>query len=193
MKMKANNILLSIITVLYGVAGAAHAQIRDNQSSVAVLSVQCAVSSGSSVDAFNEYSGRLAKTLALLSSAQQTRVFGYLPQPGGFSEEDDIIPSSPVVMPKESVPTAEAGALDNLVGLVGDFNTAMSGSGEGSSGVYAGVAEEDTSGIDALLADESSQDPPKGGSSWGAFMALLKKAEAAYKEGTLRTFLKDNQ
>jgi uncharacterized protein (DUF58 family) len=62
---------------------ASHAQIANNDASMYVLAVQCAVSSGFSASEYEDYGRRLAKTLSLLSSAQQTRVFGYLPMPGG--------------------------------------------------------------------------------------------------------------
>lgn len=68
-----------------GSAGLAKAQIRDNESSVSFLAVHCALSGGGNADNYREYSTNLAKTVALLDTAQQERVFGFVPQPGAIA------------------------------------------------------------------------------------------------------------
>lgn len=63
----------------------ARAQIKNDESSISILAIQCAMSSGFPASGFQEYSVGLAKTLSLLSGDQQERVFGYVPQPGMVS------------------------------------------------------------------------------------------------------------
>lgn len=150
MKTKIN--LLALGTTLFLLEAPAYAQISESESSVNVLAAQCSVSSGFSTTDFDDYSRRLAKTLALLSPAQQTRVFGYLPQPNGAMTGDSSnLPRSTGQAPASgktagdnespgrSVPEATvAGPLDGLVAMIGDFNNAMSGSNSAqASPVYA--------------------------------------------------------
>lgn len=81
--MKTLLLSIGLGMVLLNGLSTASAQIRDNESSVTALAIQCAVSSGFSAQDYEEYCRSLAKTIGMLSSAQQTRVFGYLPMPGG--------------------------------------------------------------------------------------------------------------
>lgn len=81
--MKSFRHLIAILLGLLGTSLPLGAQIRDNDASVATLAVHCAVSSGFSANDYEDYCRSLAKTLSLLSNAQQTRVFGYLPMASG--------------------------------------------------------------------------------------------------------------
>lgn len=121
----------------------ARAQIGEGESSVNALAIQCAVSSGFSTDGFEDYSRRLAKTLALLSPAQQTRVFGFLPQPGGSMEADGgNLPVSPgQQMAAATSGETGSGTFDGLVALVGGINEALSGdSSTKTAPVYAAAS-----------------------------------------------------
>lgn len=83
MVMKTHLPILAGAFLLLGLAPSVGAQIRDNESSANALAIQCAVSSGFSALDYGDYCRRLAKTIGKLNSEQQTRVFGYLPMPGG--------------------------------------------------------------------------------------------------------------
>lgn len=131
------------------------AQISESDSSLNLLAMQCSMSSGFSSADFDDYSRRLAKTLALLSPAQQTRVFGYLPQPNGNVKGDgDSLPTSPGQQMADGKTTNDpstsdapvdvaepaAGALDGLVAMIGDFNDSISGNKTPAAPpIYAGV------------------------------------------------------
>jgi hypothetical protein len=153
MVMKTKISLFTFGVILFLPGTPLLAQISDSEPSVNVLAVQCAVSSGYSPADFDDYSRRLAKTLALLSPTQQTRVFGYLPQPNG-AMKGSLRPSAPASSPTSSVgssaaaPAAEAtapGALDGLINLVGNINEAITGAGSDSATatpVFAGTAPE---------------------------------------------------
>ncbi len=176
---------LFLLTLLSsGIAGSASAQIRDDESSQAVLAVQCAVSSGFSASDFEDYSRRLAKTLSLLTSSQQRKVFGYLPQPAAVSSigadttPAPLSPSQGAI--KEVVKDTDPGL---LVGLVGDLNNALSGLNETSAAVYAGEPASVGSTVSALVRGNTAgnlQDTAnaiantkKGGNSWDAIVSWL--------------------
>ncbi len=99
------NLLGISIASLASVASVATAQIRETEASVTALAVQCAVSSGYSTASYSDYESyarSLAKTLGMLSSGQQVKVFGYLPTPSGGGFVDVRIPSTP-----SDIPTGE--------------------------------------------------------------------------------------
>lgn len=67
--------------IFFAAIPATQAQIRDDESSMNYLAIQCAVSGGRNVGDYAEYCRRLAKTVAHLDSGAQERVFGFVPQP----------------------------------------------------------------------------------------------------------------
>jgi hypothetical protein len=166
------------------------AQIRDNESSRTILAFQCALSSGYSPEDFEDYSRRLAKTLGMLNNAQQTRVFGFLPNPGGGGSSDD---SASTPYPSA---TTEAAPMPGPVQNSDASAPKPDGSADLSRGLV-GVTEEEwlkASGspeapvtpelVSAALQAEASSGGGKT-SAWGSFMAWLRRAEEAYKNGTL--------
>ncbi|HRQ88725.1 MAG TPA: hypothetical protein PLA50_07995 [Bacteroidia bacterium] len=101
-------LLLSLLALLW-CQGWAEAQIRDNESSIAALAIQCAISSGYSAEGFMDYSGGLAKTLSQLSGEQQARVFGFVPSATSGRPSYDPNSSSspsPVVSPESTAPAS---------------------------------------------------------------------------------------
>lgn len=226
-----------------------HAQIRDNEASQSVLAVQCAVSSGFSASDYEDYCRRLAKTLSLLSSEQQTRVFGYLPMPaaaslgmenlgGNFNSGGQENPAEAAKSPLNQVGSTDNDAPqppqapdpNSLVGLVGKFNSLFDGTastatspvlGGGEIGASSGGTTSATAGIasstpstnpDATTISAAtdagsgisdaggttspgttgttSTTSPKPSNNWSALIAWFQAAEAAYKAGTLSSFLK---
>jgi hypothetical protein len=141
--MKTKITLLALGSVFLMLTSSSQAQISESEQSVNVLAVQCSVSSGFSRADFDDYSRRLAKTLALLSPAQQTRVFGYLPQPGATMDSGgDDLPASPgQLLAQKSSGETGSSALDGLVSLVGGLNAAVSGNTSAKSApVYAAAS-----------------------------------------------------
>lgn len=96
--------------LLAGPLSSARAQIRDNESSRAILAIHCAASSGFSAEDFEDYSRRLAKTIGMLNPQQQTRVFGFLPNPGGGGAGSDSGASSPAGVAGSGAGAAPASA-----------------------------------------------------------------------------------
>lgn len=140
--MRTKITLLSIGSSLILHAIPVQAQISEAESSINAIAIQCAVSSGFSTSGFEDYSRRLAKTLAMLSPAQQKRVFGYLPKPGATMEADG---GNLSVSPGQQMAAAEtgetgSGTLDGLVAFVGGINETLSGASAAKSApIYAGV------------------------------------------------------
>jgi hypothetical protein len=223
------------------VPAASDAQIRDNDASMSVLAVQCAMSSGFSASEYEDYCRRLAKTLSLLSSAQQTRVFGYLPMPGAASLGDEepvtsgagSTESGPTAPAESSPQPASAPATtapsNSLLDMVGRFNSLFDGTGSTGSttstplvsldaGASVGstttttaaasvlgntttVAAATTLPVDSSAAPVAgtnttsnvgmaSTQPTKPSGGWSSLKAWFEAAEAAYKAGTLSSFLK---
>lgn len=178
MKPIVRSVLLSF--VFSGIGGSAHAQIRDDESSQAVLAVQCAVSSGFSASEFEEYSRKLAKTLSLLTSSQQKKVFGYLPQPAAVSSNNADTAPIAVSPDRDENKKTDPGL---LVGLVGDFNNAMSGSAAESSTVDSGETASVGSAVSAVVRGKDPEElqvaasaiasTKKGGNSWDAIVSWL--------------------
>lgn len=234
------------------------AQIADNDASMNVLAVQCAVSSGFSADEYEDYCRRLAKTLSLLSSAQQTRVFGYLPMPGaaslgdsgpetsaatgstessnqrsaetGARTENSPTTGSNEVGSKDTAPATTPTQSNGLLDMVGRFNSLFDGTGStpndsraatssgsletmstlasATSSVAAPVIGNSStvSSITTPTADSattatsntnsgssggiSTSQPAQTSGGWSSLMAWFAAAEAAYKSGTLSSFLK---
>jgi hypothetical protein len=140
--MKTKFTLLAIGSALIFHAIPVQAQIGEGESSINAIAMQCSVSSGFSTSGFEDYSRRLAKTLALLSPAQQKRVFGYLPKPGATMEVDggNLSVSPGQLMAAEETGETGSDTLDGLVALVGGINETLSGaSAAKSSPVYLGV------------------------------------------------------
>jgi len=208
--MKIARYLLALGVFLLGMPSHSQAQIRDNDSSMIALAVQCSVSSGYSAEEYQDYCRRLAKTLSLLSSAQQTRVFGYLPMPSGSASKEETTPS-PAVSTTPAGTTGANSAVGNessgsastdpglAVRLVRDLNNAIDGTST-SAPVVAGSTEVDLTGGATPLTNLTEQiatavevgGTSSGGSNspGGALISWLRRAEAAYKEGTLGSFLK---
>lgn len=235
------------------------AQIADNDASMNVLAVQCAVSSGFSADEYEDYCRRLAKTLSLLSSAQQTRVFGYLPMPGaaslgdsepegnsnagstessnqrsaetGARSENTPTSGSNEVGSKNTAPATTPTQSNSLLDMVGRFNSMFDGTASSSNGSSASnpllsleasaslgstttteatasalgnslsVATSTTprgdvastpvvSASNPSASGSASNQPVRSSGGWSSLMAWFQAAEAAYKSGTLSSFLK---
>lgn len=131
------------------------AQIRENEASVAALAVQCSISSGFSAADYEDYCRRLAKTLGMLSGEQQTRVFGYLPQPvaaassgseagapgaignssSGTGSPNSSNSGTPAAGSSGSSTPTETNA---LVNLVGGLNSLLDGNVQMNAKVVAG-------------------------------------------------------
>ena len=97
--MKPPTYSLLVVLGLIGSPFNLHAQLLDDVESAAMLTLQCVLSSGSGDGDYTEYGGKLAKTLSKLSSEEQERVFGYLPDPLGL-------------LPVSGVKDAVSGTLD---------------------------------------------------------------------------------
>jgi len=124
----------------------ARAQICESESSINAIAIQCSMSSGFSASGFEDYSRSLAKTLALLSPAQQKRVFGYLPKPGATMEADggNLSVSPGQQMAAKETGETGSGTLDGLVAFVGGINETLSGASSAKSApIYAGVMIND--------------------------------------------------
>lgn len=256
--MKTIRCLYLILFSALAVPAASDAQIADNEASVSVLAVQCAVSSGFSASEYEEYCRRLAKTLSLLSSDQQTRVFGYLPMPGaaslgrsepgvnstsgstGSSKEvpdrsNSLPDSGPTsgsneVGAKETSQTSTPTQSNSLLDMVGRFNSIFDGTASNSNGSTAetplvsaelgasvgsttstatastdpGTSSVVSTTTSSPLASATTQvtsptattsgtsgtQASKTSSGWSSLMAWFEAAEAAYKSGTLSSFLK---
>lgn len=188
MKSVVRSLLLPLLfsCVVDGV----HAQIRDDESSQSVLAVQCAVSSGFSASEFEDYSRRLAKTLSLLTSNQQRKVFGYLPQPA-LASSNEAVASSPVLSADQSV--VKNADPELLVGLVGNLNNALSGVSTAPSAVYEEKKTESVGSVVSAIAKGDTEKNleqaatsiagKKGNSTWNAVLSWLSSlaAKARYR------------
>lgn len=247
--MKTLRFIYLILLGTLAIPAASDAQIADNDASISVLAVQCAVSSGFSASEYEDYCRRLAKTLSLLSSAQQTRVFGYLPMPGAASLGDSAPEASTAgsaegnaqtpaegagvneVGAKETTPATAPSQSNSLLDMVGRFNSLFDGTASSSNGssasnplisleasaslgsttttaatatvlgnsttVASTVSLPDTTATTPVTSTNSgsnsgtSNAQPAGSSGgWSSLMAWFEAAEAAYKSGTLSSFLK---
>ncbi|MCB1203806.1 MAG: hypothetical protein KDN18_06080 [Verrucomicrobiae bacterium] len=135
------------IALFVGLVSPASAQISENDASVAALAVQCAMSSGYSPEDYEEYCRRLAKTLGMLSGEQQTRVFGYLPQPvaataaGSLATIGNATAGSTTANSTSTTETSGniQASTNGLVDLVGTINSLLDGTASvQSSTVVAG-------------------------------------------------------
>lgn len=79
--MKTRSFWLSLVAVFF-LPFSSFGQFSDDEASAQLLAVQCTVSSGFAGGDYVEYGKKLAKTLSLLSAAEQERVFGFMPRPG---------------------------------------------------------------------------------------------------------------
>lgn len=160
------------------VVSSASAQIRDDESSQTVLAVQCAVSSGFSASEFEDYSRRLAKTLSLLTSNQQKKVFGYLPQPAAVSSnEAEATPAAvPAVVPaavspdRGGIKEADPGL---LVGHPRDTGSDPVSAGSAVSSIVKGGTEADLEKAATSIAGSRN-----GNSSWSAILSWLSSLAA---------------
>jgi hypothetical protein len=245
--MKMIRSLYLLLMVAFAFPAAADAQIADNDASISVLAVQCAVSSGFSANEYEDYCRRLAKTLSLLSSAQQTRVFGYLPMPGvaslgepapeaGSAGSADGSAQTPAeasgtneLGANEATPATAPSRSNSLLNMVGRFNSLFDGTASASSsngstatplvslevGASVGATTSTTAtatvlgnsntvttttsvpGESATLvagttAASGTSGTPSAGSTggWSSLVSWFGAAEAAYKSGTLSSFLR---
>lgn len=150
------------------------AQIRENDASVTALAVQCSISSGYSADDYEEYCRRLAKTLGMLSGEQQTRVFGYLPQPvaaGSESVSPGTIGSVSIGGGNSTSSGSDSGSSGHaetnaLVSLVGEINGVLDGNVQANATVVAGSSGDSfMSGSATLPLDNQNGE---GGGSTGS-------------------------
>jgi len=200
--MKTIRCFYLILFSALAVPAASDAQIADNDASVSVLAVQCAVSSGFSASEYEDYCRRLAKTLSLLSSDQQTRVFGYLPMPGAASlgrsapkegaagsgntgqappetgstqggSERNPVESGTNELGNSAAPTESNRVLD----LVGKFNSLFDGTASGSVSASTPVV---SAGVDASVGTTASS----GGSNRPANLGALVSEAATSSNGS---------
>lgn len=199
------------IALLAGMFSPASAQIRNNEASIATLAVQCAVSSGFSPADYEEYCGRLAKTLSMLSSDQQSRVFGFLPQPAASSLGSSEIPglgSNGTSTNLGSTTTdggntglgtttsGESGASQTqssaLVNFVGGLNNLLDGNVEVTTTVVAQSSGESFATAN-VSGDNGATDVTASSNTTGSglsdFLAWLSAAGTAIRNGTLSDFL----
>lgn len=166
--------------MLVGLAPSLGAQIRDNESSANALAIQCAVSSGFSALDYEDYCRRLAKTIGKLNSEQQTRVFGYLPMPGGSSRsEDDAVPATNST---NSPLRGDAG-----VGTSAGETSATASSPTGAAG---GLSTATATNAGAVRAPSSEAG---GASAWDTFLQWFRDAHAADESASQGGLPKDNQ
>jgi hypothetical protein len=165
------------------------AQIRDNESSANALAIQCAVSSVFSAEDYEEYCRRLAKTIGMLDSAQQKRVFGFLPMAGSGGEGTSETSGDS----NTSSPRLPAGTEVGTVGEKTSSNPAGSSTGAGIPSTGSGGSVGTTSGTTATGGTPTNSTSTPGSSSWDALIQWFRGAQAAYESGTLSTYLKGNQ
>lgn len=163
------------ILLFSGMLSPLSAQIRENEASVAALAVQCSISSGFSADDYEDYCRRLAKTLGMLSGEQQTRVFGYLPQPVAAASSGSEAgalgaignSSSGTSSPNSSNSGTLAAAAGSsggsaptetnaLVNLVGGLNSLLDGNAEVNATVVAGTSGDSFASATAGLKMDNS-------------------------------------
>ena len=118
------------------------AQIRNDESSISVLAIQCSMSSGYPASGFPDYSTGLAKTLSLLDGDQQQRVFGYIPKPGSFSlaqAKKAATATASAAMASKGTPAAGSSipGVDALTAMVGSVNQSLFGASDVPSPVIA--------------------------------------------------------
>lgn len=144
--------------IFFAAIPATQAQIRDNETSMNYLAIQCAVSGGRNVADYAEYCRRLAKTVAHLDQGAQQRVFGFVPQPvaqsnahpdynpdmhGSFggspyaNTSGEAEDTTPIVGGDPFHSSNEREPDNPLVDAVGKFNESLNGS-ESESGAIVG-------------------------------------------------------
>lgn len=175
------NLLTVSVASLVSVSAVATAQIRETEASVTALAVQCAVSSGYSTASYYDYEGyarSLAKTLGMLSSGQQVKVFGYLPTPSGGGFVDANNSSAPSVLPTGEEISQDPGA-SSASEVVGKPTTGENFAG-GSAGAKASNGgetapsrtDENRTGNTSSTAQEAMQNSSS--SSGGGFSPYLQ-------------------
>lgn len=189
MVMKTHLPILAGAFLLLGLAPSVGAQIRDNESSANALAIQCAVSSGFSALDYGDYCRRLAKTIGKLNSEQQTRVFGYLPMPGGGSRNADA--AAPATDSLDSPLRGDAG-----VGTSAGETSATASSPTGDaagltprSAIPKGLSVATATNAGAVRAPSSEG----GASAWDAFLQWFRDASAANESASQGGPLKDNE
>lgn len=173
-----------------GLAPSLGAQIRDNESSANALAIQCAVSSGFSALDYEDYCRRLAKTIGKLNSEQQTRVFGYLPMPGGSSRsEDDAVPATN----STNSPLRGAAGVGTSAGETSATVSSPTGGATGltpQSEAAGGLSTATATNAGAVRAPSSEAG---GVSAWDTFLQWFRDAHAADGSASQGGLPKDNQ
>ncbi len=188
---------VSAISVV-SAASVATAQIRATEASVTALAVQCAVSSGYSTASYYDYESyarSLAKTLGMLSSGQQVKVFGYLPAPsgGGFVDADKPQTSTPAGFPPEgsdpisspmvsqdpSTPDSASSGGGFMAGLLGGMSEPPSVPAPIIAGTMPGTPStaEASTGGEVSVADQTVSEIANSGSDGSKSNASSKSVE----------------
>ncbi len=136
-----------------------HAQLLDNVESANLLAVQCAVSDGSGNGDYAEYGAKLAKTLSLLSSEKQERVFGFLPNPaGGVS-----LPGVSLALNGDIATAGSAITEDDsgnpVLDAIGKLNEALFGVGDVPAPIIGGTDPADSADSSPLLSVTATVSP----------------------------------
>lgn len=137
--MKRLILLLLFVGALLGLPLVSEAQIGENDSSAEYIAIQCAISSGNLASDYLEYGHSLAKTLSLLDPAQQERIFGSIPQPGGKSSATGKASGA------STDSTAEAGSAPTtnpLIDAVGALNKLLTGGESDAIAIIGGTAPD---------------------------------------------------
>jgi hypothetical protein len=134
------------------------AQIRNDESSISVLAIQCSMSSGYPASGFPDYSTGLAKTLSLLDGDQQQRVFGYIPKPGSFSlaqAKKAATATASAAMASKGTPAAGSSipGVDALTAMVGSVNQSLFGASDVPAPVIAAGIPEVVEPVADVAAD----------------------------------------
>ncbi len=99
------------------------AQIADSETSARWIAGLIVSDAGGTEDQYLNYSRSLAKTIGLLSTNKQTRVFGFTPPSGdgGTTGEGTTGPSTNYANPSEAIDDPDMESLDLLLYLLNQF------------------------------------------------------------------------
>lgn len=188
MVMKTHLPILAGAFLLLGLAPSVGAQIRDNESSANALAIQCAVSSGFSALDYGDYCRRLAKTIGKLNSEQQTRVFGYLPMPGGGSRSADDAAAATDSLDSPLRGDAGVGTSAGETSATASSPT-RDAAGSPQATAAGGLSVATATNAGAVRAPSSEG----GASAWDTFLQWFRDASAANESASQGGPLKDNE
>lgn len=176
---------LVFLLLAAGIFTEVNAQIRDDEQSASFLAVQCAVSSGGNAPNYEGYGRKLAKTLGLLTPAQQERIFGYVPQPAVLASIDPVFSGSlgPAAAGTDSgAGTNPTGGNDPaptsnpLVAAVGKLNDTLSGTAATAEAIIGGT---DPNTVEDEEPPAETKPDPKWANSVYAYLRSIGQPELA--------------